>query len=122
MSILKVVNPFDRSVYFESPYAGWQEAEEAVSKARRAFVNWSRVPVAERVRLVREGLEYFNANRERVATDITKQMGKPITQSCNEISSMFERADYMCSIAEETLIPDGPVAKENFKLRKLRKR
>lgn len=116
MSGLKVINPFDQSVYFESRFASWQEVEEAVSRACDAFADWRCVPVPKRVRLLQEGMGYFNANREQVATDVTKQMGKPIAQSRREIDTMLERSDYMCSIAKDTLAPDKLPAKENFEL------
>jgi acyl-CoA reductase-like NAD-dependent aldehyde dehydrogenase len=114
MGTLKVINPFDQSIYFEAPYLTWPEVEDAVSKARSAFERWRQVPLSERIHMVLEGMQYFKEHYGQVATDLTRQMGKPIVQSRNEINRMFERATYMASIAEETLAPETLTEMEGF--------
>lgn len=44
MSALKVINPFDQSVYFEAPYASWEEVKKTVEKPGegeiKEITNW----------------------------------------------------------------------------------
>jgi len=74
--------------------------------ARSAFASWRRVPVGERVAMLREALRYFETHRETIANDISEQMGRPLHQAGGEVSGLFERAEHLLSIAEETLSPD----------------
>lgn len=74
--------------------------------ARAAFAAWRRVPVGERVALLREALQYFEAHRDAIANDISEQMGRPLHQAGGEVSGLFERAEHLLSIAEQTLAPD----------------
>jgi acyl-CoA reductase-like NAD-dependent aldehyde dehydrogenase len=43
---------------------------------------------------------YFRQNREEIATDITQQMGKPITQSREEVDYSVERMEVLINIAD----------------------
>jgi acyl-CoA reductase-like NAD-dependent aldehyde dehydrogenase len=114
---LKVINPYDQETVCTLPYAGDEQIARAIDRAAVAFERWSRLPVAARVELVRQGLNRFRRQAEIVARDITLQMGKPITQSRAEFRGMFERAEYMTSIAEETLAPDILPPKAGFRRR-----
>ena len=64
--------------------------------------------------MVLEGMQYFKEHYGQVATDLTRQIGKPIVQSRNEINRMFERTTYMASIAEETLVPETLIEMDGF--------
>lgn len=72
------------------------------------------VPLAERIAAVRSGLDYFRTHGDDIAADITAQMGKPITEARSEIKGLFERAEHMLAIAEESLAPEILPPKENL--------
>jgi acyl-CoA reductase-like NAD-dependent aldehyde dehydrogenase len=88
--------------------------EEKIIAARAAFDPWRRVPLKERIAVVRRGLDYFRDHQEAIAADITRQMGKPIREAHNEFGSFFERAEYMLDIAEQTLAPEVLPAQDGF--------
>jgi acyl-CoA reductase-like NAD-dependent aldehyde dehydrogenase len=50
--------------------------------------------------------DYFRANKETIATDITKMMGKPIVQSREEIDYAIERTEVLMDLAENALKPE----------------
>lgn len=87
---------------------------EATARARKGFGDWRHVPVAERVVRVRGALDYFKANREAIAGDITAQMGRPLAQARGEIDGLLERFNYLCDIAPEVLAAEAIAEKENF--------
>ena len=103
---LSVINPFDQRVYRELPFDTAASLEKKILAAKTAAGKWRMVPLAERVAAVRSGLDYFRIHRDAIAADITAQMGKPITESRNEIKGLFERAEHMLAIAEESLAPE----------------
>ena len=112
--ILRAIDPFTLEPAGEYPLSDFAGLKAAVGKARAAAAGWRRVPVAQRVEWVRAGLQWFEANRAAVAMDITRQMGKPIGQSENELKGFFERAEWMADAAESALAPDILPPKPGF--------
>jgi acyl-CoA reductase-like NAD-dependent aldehyde dehydrogenase len=111
---LVVTNPFNQQTVCELPTDSALAVEDAVDRAVAAQRQWARIPLAERCRQVRAGMEKFKSNLEQVARDVTLQMGKPLKQARGEFNTMCDRAEYMLSIAEETLRPDILPEKQNF--------
>ena len=114
---LDVINPYDQTIVARLAYDEGPGLEAKVARAQAAFERWREVPVDDRIREVTAGLERFRAASERIATDVSKQMGKPITQSRREVDTVFERADYMVGIAAAALAPDVLPEKERFHCR-----
>jgi acyl-CoA reductase-like NAD-dependent aldehyde dehydrogenase len=114
---LKVVNPYNQETVCSLPYADDAKIAQSIERAQEAFVRWSRLAISKRIEIVNEGLKRFRSQWDDVARDITLQMGKPITQSRSECRGMMDRAEYMVSIAEETLAADILPPKEGFRRR-----
>jgi len=112
--LLKVVNPFNQKVYVELPYDTNDRVREKIHTARRAFDQWRRLPLGERIGVVREGLNYFRTHMQAMAEEISCQMGKPLVQSRGEFGGFFGRADYMLDIAPKALAPDVLPPKKGF--------
>jgi acyl-CoA reductase-like NAD-dependent aldehyde dehydrogenase len=111
---LTVTNPYTQKPVCELPYDSLEAADAAVARATAAQLRWSRLPLEERCRQVRAGLDKFRASAEQVARDVTLQMGKPLKQARGEFNTMCDRAEYMLAIAEETLRPDILPEKPGF--------
>jgi len=114
---LKVINPFNQRELCELPLDRGTILEKKIAGARSAYDQWRRLSLAERVRRVEEGLKYFREHAEKIARDITLQMGKPVTQARSEVKTLLHRAEYMLSIARETLAPEILPAQPGFHLR-----
>ncbi|MCG3117280.1 MAG: aldehyde dehydrogenase family protein [Candidatus Manganitrophus sp. SA1] len=114
---LKVINPYDQKLLIELPFDRGKEIEGKVAGARKAYERWRRLSLEERARRVEQGLKYFRDHADEIARDITLQMGKPLTQARNEVKGFFHRAEYMLSIAKETLAPEILPGKPGFHLR-----
>src|SRR5581483_6491651 len=111
---LKVISPFDQKPVCELPWDNSERLEKKITAAREVFEGWHRMPLEERAIQVQRGLERFQNASETIARDLSRQMGKPIRQSRNEVKGFFERAEYMLSIAKEALSPDILPPKEGF--------
>ena len=111
----KTLTPIDGSVYVERPLASPRDIENALAKAVGAQAQWKHVPVAERVAIVRKMVEWCVQRADVLGEELTRQMGRPIAYTPNEIKRGFqERALYMAGIAEQALA-DVPVeAKDGF--------
>ena len=109
---LDVINPYDQTIVSRLAYDESQGLEAKVGRAQNAFERWRAVPLEARVEQITVGLERFRAASNAIATDVSMQMGKPITQSRREVDRVFERADYMVGIAAGVLAPDILPAKD----------
>jgi acyl-CoA reductase-like NAD-dependent aldehyde dehydrogenase len=112
--MLQVINPYNQKIFTELPFTEEVQIEEKIFAAREAFEKWRLVPLQDRIRYIKEGLGYVKNSRDEIAREITGQMGKPLNESMNEIGGVFERAEYMLSIAEESLSPDILPEKPGF--------
>ncbi len=109
---LKVLNPFDETVYTTQPMLEADGVDEVVARSRAAFAQWRWSAPAERGALCAGFLREFEALGAQTAADITRQMGKPLQQARNEVNGTLDRARHMIAIAEETLadeyLPEKP--------------
>ncbi|MDP6936084.1 MAG: aldehyde dehydrogenase family protein [Candidatus Marinimicrobia bacterium] len=84
-------------------YHCFEEAVYKLQLSKKVQKEWKTTSLTERIQLVQSAMQYFSENREAIARDITSQMGKPITQSRNEIKGMLHRAEVCCQLAEDAL-------------------
>jgi acyl-CoA reductase-like NAD-dependent aldehyde dehydrogenase len=112
--ILRPINPFTLEAEGEYPIQGYREIQAAVAAARKAAAAWRAVDVGQRTDQVRTALKYFDVNRAAIAADITRQMGKPIQQSDNELKGFFERAEWLAASAPTVLAPELLPPKPGF--------
>jgi betaine-aldehyde dehydrogenase/succinate-semialdehyde dehydrogenase/glutarate-semialdehyde dehydrogenase len=79
-----------------SPY----EVDAMVEKARNAQHGWEHGhTLDQRVALIKEGLKVLGKNKEELATMITREMGKVITESRNEAEGASSKDEFLDSIA-----------------------
>lgn len=112
---LKTISPVDGRVYVERPLAGDIDIARTLVRAAAAQKEWKKVPVAERTRLLLKAVEVFVAKKERIAEEITWQMGRPVAQSPGEVRGFEERARYMIGKAAEALADCDVGPKEKFR-------
>jgi acyl-CoA reductase-like NAD-dependent aldehyde dehydrogenase len=104
MKPIQLISPVDGSVYAERLPLSREEAQAVVARARAAQTGWARRPLADRIALVRAGVEKLNAMKEPIVEEIAWQMGRP-TRYGGEFGGVNARTDYMAEIAERTLAP-----------------
>ncbi|MAG55668.1 MAG: aldehyde dehydrogenase [Planctomycetes bacterium] len=103
---LEVINPYDQTQVCELPFDDGAALDRKVSAAVDAQPGWAAVPLDERIARVREAVTYFERKAESLATDVTRQMGKPLEQSRDEVRTLLARAAHMLDIAPDALAPD----------------
>lgn len=111
---LDLINPFDGSLICSLDHDSESDVQEKLHASHQVQQIWSRVPLENRISIVEEGLDRFRARAQETARDVSIQMGKPITEARNEIETVFDRANYMLSIAEESLAAEVLPHKEGF--------
>src|SRR5258708_33416700 len=102
-SMFQTITPIDGSVYVERPMASSDEIDHALQLAHTAQCDWVALSVGERAAFCSRMVDAFVANKERISTELTWQMGRPIRYSANEVRGFEERARYMIAVAEKSL-------------------
>jgi len=109
--MLKVINPATEEVVSELPSDTSRSLAEKVARARNVQRDWARVPLERRLESVRRFGQLLAEQRGRLEDTLTSEVGKPITQSANEIKGMEPRIDFFLKntravLAEERVLED----------------
>lgn len=103
---IQVVSPSTQEVLFRVPTLTQNEIDKVVEASNQAFKSWKKTPIQERVSIMKKFCQLFEQKKDQVAQSITSQMGRPIRYGHGEVKGVLERANYMISVAEETLQDD----------------
>ena len=115
MSTAQTITPIDGSVYAEFELASPSDIDALLDRAVRAQRAWKTVPLPERAAICRRAADAMVARADQLATELTWQMGRPISQSPFEVRRGFrERAAYMIDIADDALADVGLEPKAGF--------
>jgi succinate-semialdehyde dehydrogenase/glutarate-semialdehyde dehydrogenase len=88
-------------------YDEWssEQLKAALERAQSAFEVWSAQPLSERSARLRRIAEELGRNKTELSTLMTREMGKPITQSEAEIDKCIWVCEYFADNAERLLAP-----------------
>jgi acyl-CoA reductase-like NAD-dependent aldehyde dehydrogenase len=114
-NLQQTISPIDGSVYVERDLASGGQIEETLAKSVTAQQSWKRVPVAERAAVCKRMLDWLLERAGEIGEELTRQIGRPIAYSPNEIRRGFqERVNFMAGAAERELADIEIEPKENF--------
>lgn len=91
---IKSVNPYTEEVNWTYDSFSFGECESRIENSRAAFSGWSSLSVEERTKYFSRAGKVIRQNAEIYAEIITKEMGKPIRQSRDEIKKCAWLCDY----------------------------
>ncbi|KAJ6571885.1 succinate semialdehyde dehydrogenase [Mycena capillaripes] len=97
------ISPVDLQPVVHRTYPTSDALDATIARAAAAQKEWAAVPLAERIAIGQKFIEEFTTMGERVPAELTKQMGRPVSQGPGEVRGFLERARYMLSIAEKSL-------------------
>jgi aldehyde dehydrogenase (NAD+) len=73
------INPADTGdIVGRFPASNTADAEAAVGAAAAAFASWRKTPVSARARILNKAADYLEANADRFAAELTREMGKAL--------------------------------------------
>jgi acyl-CoA reductase-like NAD-dependent aldehyde dehydrogenase len=105
----QTISPVDGSIYIERPYADANEIDSVLGQAVAAQKSWQGWPLADRQAILSRAIDALVADKDRIALQLTWQMGRPISQTPGEVGGLEERARHMIAIAPQALadiVPD----------------
>jgi len=110
----KTITPIDNTVYVEREYHS-AKIEQTIESSMKAQKEWASLNVNERVNLLKNFVEDFLSKGDVIGEELSRQIGRPISQAAGELNGFKERADYMLSIAEKKLANIDVTKDNNFK-------
>jgi acyl-CoA reductase-like NAD-dependent aldehyde dehydrogenase len=117
MSTHTVDNPFTGDVAASLEHTSAAKLDATLERARSAAKALRAMSLEERVKLVLRACEAMEARTDAIARDITRQMGKPLSQARGEVGGMAGRLRHMAAIAPESLADIILPPKEGFERR-----
>ena len=99
------INPATGETIREYPSLSMEEIEEIIDQSHDAWLQWRKVPILERARLMKNAGAVLRKNKERYALIMTQEMGKPIAQARAEVEKSAWVCDFYAENAESFLAP-----------------
>ncbi len=103
MPTLKIHNPATGALVDELPADDAGSVARKAAAARAAQPAWAATPLAERLSTMRRFRERVVAELDTLATTLTREVGKPIAQSRNELNGLLPRIDFFVEQAEAAI-------------------
>lgn len=103
---IKSINPATEEVMKEYSLMSKKEIDNKVDMAKEAFIKWKEIAVEKRVKLIKKVAQLLKKNKERYASLITREMGKPIKESRLEIEKCAWLCEYYVKNATKFLKND----------------
>jgi len=108
ISTMPVTDPSDGSVIAEVAVAGPEQCEAAVAAADRAAADWAKTAPRVRSEILRKAFEIMVAEADEIATIVSKENGKVLTDAKGEV---LYAAEFFRWFAEETVRVPGDFRK-----------
>jgi acyl-CoA reductase-like NAD-dependent aldehyde dehydrogenase len=118
--VIQVASPFSGEAVAEVPLLAIDAASRMVAVAGETQRAWRKTPLAERLALVERFEKAMLESKEKVAREISLQMGKPLGQARGEVDGMIGRSQTLRSLAAEALAEVAPAEKAGFTRRVVR--
>jgi acyl-CoA reductase-like NAD-dependent aldehyde dehydrogenase len=100
---LKVLNPATGKVAATLPADDARSVKSKYERARAAQPAWARTRLKQRLAAIAKFRELVAAETESLARTLTTEVGKPISQSRNELKGVLPRIDFFLEAAAHAL-------------------
>jgi acyl-CoA reductase-like NAD-dependent aldehyde dehydrogenase len=112
MNMLQITNPATGKIIHEVPTDDAASIAMKADTARAAQPRWAATPLDERVAAMRRFRALLVDELEPLATTLTREVGKPLVQSRNEVNGLLPRIDFFIeqlhpAIADEHVFHGG---------------
>jgi len=93
-----LLNPATQESLGELPFSTDQEIGAAISAAAKAYLSWSQVPLPERTRVMFEFQSRLKAEIKNLASLLSRETGKTLTDAEGEVWRGIEVVEHACSM------------------------
>ena len=111
---IESINPASGEVLSSYEEMSAQSVREVIERVHQTFLEWRRVPLRERARLMRKAAEILRARAAEYGRLMAREMGKPLRDGIAEAQKCAVACDYYAEQGERLLAPE-PVPTEAHK-------
>ena len=109
---MKIINPATEAVIKEIAEDNAASIQAKYETAKIAQKAWAQVPLKERIACIVKFNEFMLANADKIAADLTAEVGKPLGQAKGEINGGLGRSKFFVEnsekyLAEEWMVSEG---------------
>ena len=109
---MKIVNPATEAVIKEVAEDNATSIQEKYETAKISQKAWAKVTLKERIDCIAKFNELMLANADKIAADLTSEVGKPLGQAKGEINGGLGRSQFFVEnsekyLAEEWMVSEG---------------
>lgn len=109
---MKIINPATEAVIKEVPEDSSASIQQKFEAAKTAQKAWAKVPLKERIACLAKFNELMLANADKIAADLSAEVGKPLGQAKGEINGGVGRSKFFVEnsekyLAEEWMVSEG---------------
>ncbi len=110
---MKIINPATEELIADLPQDDASSMKGKFQLLQQGQQAWQHVTLAERVKCIEMFSEILTREREQLAAILTREVGKPIRQSRNEINSAVTRIQWLTANAEKYLSDEWMISGNN---------
>ncbi len=104
---MNIVNPATGEIVKSVPEVAAADLPTLLAAAKVAQKSWAQRAVSERKAILSKFRELVSERKEQLAQTLTLEVGKPISQSRNELNGLLPRIDFFLEHFEAELQPRG---------------
>lgn len=101
--VIEVENPVDEEIVATVGSASGEQLDQAVRAAREAWPGWAEMPAVDRAPLLRGVADALRQKAEDLAKIMTTEIGRPLTESADEVEWCAACLDYYAEIARSEI-------------------
>ncbi|KAF8156675.1 succinate semialdehyde dehydrogenase [Crassisporium funariophilum] len=102
-TIQTTISPHNQEAFVTRTYPSEQDLDKLIENASIAQKAWSAVSIDDRVAIGRKFMGEFRKRSDEIPLELSRQMGRPVSQGAGEVRGFLERAEYMLDIASSAL-------------------
>lgn len=114
MASFATITPVDDSVLLVRERHTAREVDAALARAANGFRAWREWSLERRIEILKRAVAALVGEKEAIAGEITRQIGRPVAYSGGEVNGFEARARTMLQLAPEALSPHVPAALGGF--------
>ena len=103
MNTFDVISPINDKIYKTFVYSSKKEIDAVISSASRAQEFWFDIGLSKRKEYISKFLDVIESLKEEIASELTWQIGRPISFTMGELNTFRQRADYLVEVADKAL-------------------
>ncbi len=112
---MNIINPATEEIIKTVNEDTSSSINEKYELAKAAQKSWAKVPLKERIACIARFNDLLEAQSDRIAADLTSEVGKPLGQAKGEIRGGRTRSAYFVNNAEKYLAEEWMVSEGDTK-------